>query len=454
MTDTLQQHPSNLYHAPKLIDWIKKNPKVLDYLKKHYKDDVLGMIDGMDARFAYQPQKWNNDPEKFVTWYFSSGTDKQDHEEAMKEFGKLKKEASVCAGVKGFLGGGPEMVRRKNEDSAVPFQQDSMNSADLFQKMIAMGILDDEDVEETVRKRGNQWVLYDDETDTVKSAYLDRDTAWDKQRIMRHHQDSAKKAKKSEKERQHVGVPRVDTPEKAKKSKEAPKSQKAPEPKKDKPKSKPQTRKEAFYNDMFSPITEGSMVSYVFENTPMSEESVTWESFIDKLSKQTVMSDPKLNKILHFIAKSELLCLRHAAETVKKSLEGSGHFEVAVANKIDRDQATNDFKLDFVVNMKDNNKKVKFCIKLDNNRPLLGWEDAKQTLDQLGNEESKLLRAELIHIQETTFKQTEDITSAIEKRDSYLKSMEQKFDKFLNTMGPLEMAMLKYLLKDKYKGVR
>jgi hypothetical protein len=55
MSDTLNQHPSSLYHAPKLVDWIKKNPKVLDYLKKNYKDDVLGMIDGMDARFAYQP---------------------------------------------------------------------------------------------------------------------------------------------------------------------------------------------------------------------------------------------------------------------------------------------------------------------------------------------------------------------------------------------------------------
>jgi len=365
---------------------------------------------------------------------------------------KLNKEASMAGGVKGFAGGGP-MIRRKQEATVPPFEPDPMMDANSFEAMIAMGMLDDEDVEETVRKRGQQWVLHDDETDTVKAVYNDRDAAWDKQRILRAHQASAKSAHKSDKQRQRAGIPRVDKPDEPKKAKEAPKAEKAPRAKKEEPRKKPTTRKESIFASLFKPLVEGSMVSYVFENTPMSEESLSWEGFVDKLSKQTVMSDPKLNKILHYIAKTELLCLRNAGDTIKKNLDG-GHFQVDVANKISRDPATTDFKLDFVVTMKDNNKKIKFAIKLDNNRPLLMWENAKQTLDQLGNDESKLLRAELIHIQETTFKQVDEITSAIEKRDSYLKALEQKFDKFLNTMSALEINIVKTLLKDKYRTIR
>ena len=372
---------------------------------------------------------------------------------------KLKKESSVAGNIAGYRQGGSGMIRRKHTDQPnQPFNDeigDPISDPDLFETVAVASHLLGKDMSETVRKRGNKWVLYDDDTDTVKGTYEDRDTAWEKQRVSRKHQEGQKKAHKSDKERKRTGVPRVDTPDKAKTAKEAPKSQKAPEPKREKPHKTQTTRKESIFDELFSPVLiEGSMVSYVFENSPMSDDSASWQNFIEKLSKQTVMSDPKLNKILHYIAKTELLTLRKAVNVVKETLEGSGRFVVEVADKIDRDQATNEFKLDFTVHMKDNNQKIKFAEKLDNNNPLLMWQEARALLDDMANEESKLLRAELIHIQETTFKQMDDIMLAIEKRDSFLAGMEKKFDKFLSSVGPLELALLKNLLKEKFHGVK
>jgi hypothetical protein len=381
----------------------------------------------------------------------------------MKDYDKMKQnsveEASVAGNVKGFAQGGAGMVRRKNSDKANhPFDDkigDPIENPDLFETVAIAALLANKTMSEVVRKRGSKWVLYDDDTDTMKGTYDDRDTAWEKQRVARKHQEGQKKSHKTDAERKKAGVPRVDTPEKAKTAKEAPKAQKAPEAKAEKMTKKQTTRKESIFDNLLKPmLTEGSMVSYVFENSPMSEESETWQNFIEKLSKQTVMSDPKLNKILHYIAKTELLTLRKAAETVKNTLEKGGRFEVAIANKIERDNNDNDFRLGFVVHMQDNNQKVQFAIKLDNNKPLLLWDEARALLDDMANDECKLLRAELIHTQETTFKHMDDILVAIEKRDSFLAGMEKKFDKFLSNIGPLEMALLKTLLKEKYKTVR
>jgi hypothetical protein len=372
----------------------------------------------------------------------------------------LKTEASVDGGIKGFQAPlGDNEVVRKMLDVSEPFNEkigDPISDPDLFECLVAAAEVAGKKIKETVRKRGNKYVLYDDDTDVAKGAYDDRDTAWEKQRVIRRSEKNKEKHKASEKERKRHEVPAVDKPRKPTTPKMTPGPKKLPKPETDKPKERQKVRAlDAFFKDMFGHmIKEGSMVSYVFENTPLSDESVTWDSFINKLSKQTVMADPKLNKILHYIAKVELGSLKKAANTVKETLDSTKHFQVEIGKKIERDEATQTPKLDFVVAMKDNNKKLKFSIRLDNGKPLFMWEQSKDALDQMANEESKLLRAELVHIQETTFKQMSDIVSAIEKRDRYLKSLEQKFDKVLSNINPLEMNMLKYLLRDKYKSVR
>ena len=358
----------------------------------------------------------------------------------------IKREASVAGGIKGFNGpGGTDYAKdKKITDSKEP---------ESFENSIIASELFDKDFKETVRKRGNQWVIYDDDTDVAKGTYSNRDSAWEKQRVLRRSKKSKQNYAASEKERKKREVPGVDKPYKAEQPK-ATEPKKEPKPHGEKIKKKKTVRSLESLNSLLNFINENSMVSYVFENNPMSEESLTWDNFINKLSKQAVMSDPKLNKILHGIAKVELNCLKKSVGLIKDTLEGSGRFVVQSGNKIDRDMATNDPKLDFFISMKDNKKKLKFAIKLDSNRPLIMWEDSKDMLDQMGNEESKLLRAELIHIQETSFKKMDDIVAAIEKRDKYLKGVEQKFDKVLNIINPLEMNMLKYLLRDKYKSIR
>jgi hypothetical protein len=116
---------------------------------------------------------------------------------------------------------------------------------------------------------------------------------------------------------------------------------------------------------------------------------------------------------------------------------------------------TGDVALGFTVQLKENKVKLPFLVKLQNNKPLIVIpEESKMALNDMGNEESKLLRAELMHIQETELDNMEDLISVSEKRDEYLTKLGEKIDKLLDKSGPLEISMMKFLLKNKYRGVR
>lgn len=374
----------------------------------------------------------------------------------------IKKEASVVSGIKGHHAGAGWPVDSKKKKKSNPSKP--YGESELFERVVLKAHLDNKSIEEVVRKRGNQWIMYDDDTEAQIGAYADREAAWERQRRLRKSKAVQKKAKKAEAERQI----RALTPTLAKGAEKAPGPRKAgkPKPERQKPKEKPRIAKKPMrvsaskkYKaenkiEFIKSIIKENMISYVFENTPVSDESLVWEKFVSTLSKETVMSDPKFKKILQGMAKSEAGLLGKAVDVVKNILGSAGSFDVEKKN-VDQDPKTGDVKLNFVVKLKESNVKLMFSVKIENGRPLLVFPDqSRQALAELGTDESKLLRAELMHAQETALDLMDDVVVVAKKRDVYLKNLENKLDKLLNSVNPLELAMLKYLLKNKYKGIK
>src|SRR6185436_19442052 len=98
---------------------------------------------------------------------------------------KPKKEASMAPGVKGAVAPMGLKVIRKAENMK-PY-----GGPDLF--VHALEALNDEEFEEVVRPRGDEWVYYDDDTGAQKAVNKDRHQVW---KIQRRDRDARKKAHK------------------------------------------------------------------------------------------------------------------------------------------------------------------------------------------------------------------------------------------------------------------
>ncbi len=342
---------------------------------------------------------------------------------------KRQSEASMTSAMKGASAPFGAVIRRKKHNPSAPY-----GDPELFESLIAESELNEEDFEEVVKKRGSVWVHHDDETDAELGSYKDRDTAWEKQRQHR-------SRKKREKER-------------ASKIKQS----KAPDPQGTPKKNKDGSTitKEAVMNHikgMMTKVLSESAVSYVFEQPQNSEESQAWDRFVSSLSKESIMSDNKLKAILLGLEKSEMALLNRAVKSVKSALEGSG-FPVKNPKAV-RDQSTGELAVNMIVEMEQNKKTVEVVVRIENGRPLIFLPDqTKNTINTLNNDESKFFRAELISVQEKELDAMDDLIKASDKRDKYLKNLEGKIDKMVRGLGPLEIAITKNLLKNKYKNVK
>jgi len=366
-------------------------------------------------------------------------------------------EASVTGNIKGFAApfGSTPTKRKRGRPKRNPSKP--FGEAAMFENQVALALLGEDEFGEVVRKRGDQWVMHDDDTDAALATFQNREDAWSKQRQHRAQRAAEKKSKSTEKQRQLRSLtPTIEKPRVKVKPKMAPKPKLAKKPTTEKDRqARAKARKvEVVLFKALKNLKEANMISYVFENAPESEQAVVWEKFVSRLSKETVMSDPKLKSILQKMAKSEAKLLAKAVSEIKQTLGATGSFQVEQKGS-DQDATTGDIKVNFVVHLKEGDVSLSFAVKLENGRPLILFPDESRTaLNTMGTQESKLLRAELMHVQETALNNMDDVVLVTAKRDSYLSKLEGKVDKTLNNMGPLEMAMLKYLVKNKYKGVR
>lgn len=344
---------------------------------------------------------------------------------------ETKKESSVAAGIKGVQAGSAPMVRRDTNES--------------FEDLMTSSALNNESLSETVKKRGDQWVVHDDKTGVEKGVFSDREQAWKKQRQMRQSQKG--------KTKKHKGGSTFKKTKKKHNAKLAPKPHMAP-----KSVLAPKSQKEhllAMFKESVRRVilSEGSALSYVFEQAPLENDSQIWETFLEKISKQTLLSDPKLLALMKTMAKNEVKALGNAVNAIKKNLEKTGNFEVE-QKKPDQDKE-GDLFLNFQIKMLNGGKKLDFSVKLEHGRPLIQIpEQTRANLNSMATPDSKFLRSELIHIQETVLSNMNEVIETTEKRDEYLGKLHTDAQKALGNMSPLQIVMLRYLLKSKYKSVK
>lgn len=344
---------------------------------------------------------------------------------------KPKDESSTTANLAGVSAPyGMKIVRR----SGVPNVSKPYGEPDLFVMAAAKSAMNDEEFEEVVRPRGDEWVYYDDETGAQKAVSKDRHQVWKMQRRDRTARKSAHKAHRSERERQKRSL-KVQTAS---------------------PTRDNDSKKEILLRNLVGhALKEGStMISYMFEQDPASSDTLLWEQFIAKLSKEAIMSDAKLKGILQNMAKTEAKLLGDAVKKIADVLKSTGKFDVQPLGAGSNPE-TGEINLNFVVIMKESEVKLRFAVGLENNLPLIIFPDeTREALNGLVTDDAKTLRAELAHAQETVLKEMDEVLSLAMKRDEYLNSVKEGTEKTLEGMGLLGIAMMKYLLKVKYRGVK
>jgi hypothetical protein len=219
----------------------------------------------------------------------------------------------------------------------------------------------------------------------------------------------------------------------------------------EKRKTQKRTKKWKKFNETVQGVRKAlneSMIAYVFQNPPSSEDAHIWDSFISKLSRDVVMSDKTLGGILNTIASTEADVLGKAASHVCKSL--SPKFPTSV-KQISRDPQ-GEILVDLQSLLPESNKTVVFSVKLDNSKPVVYFSDeAKRALNLDVTQETKLLRAELIHCQETKLNEMDDVIKQLEQRNEYLREMKLKCSEMFEGLSPLETEVFRSIFRSKKK---
>lgn len=346
-------------------------------------------------------------------------------------------EASVVGGIKGFQSpfGSGQPTKKKNNIHK-PYGES-------FEKMVA----GHEMMSEKIQKQGDKWAVIDAETGAQVALVATREQARQKQ-VELSQRKKAKKKQETEHQRQKRSLkPQLaKKPEREKEFRARQKQKQAAMKTAQKKRAKP-AKKEGV-------VRENSAISYVFENSPLSEDLMQWESLFSNLGRETVRSDPMMREILRNIAETEVRTLGKAMGTIKKVLEATNAFIVDYKDP-ERDPVSGGVQMNFEVGLKENNHVLEFGIKLENGKPLVMFpEYSRKALNTMANKESKLLRAELMHMQETVFDYMEDVVKGVVERNNYLKSVQEKVSAALGEMNMLEVSMLKNVLKKNYRGIK
>lgn len=333
-----------------------------------------------------------------------------------------KTEASMDAGIKGFqypLGkvdvsaskrafGGLEKKKRKS-------RQDE--NVDAFFSLVARFLAEGDKIskkDETVKKRGEQWVITDDDTGVEVGSYKDRKTAWEKQRMRR----------------------------------------KQGQLRKDREKNKKQTSSESFEHDIVQDILSENSLSYMFDQNPTSEDSASWEELVSRVNPETLQSDQKLRNLMQNLDKCRVKVLQLAMKSIDNVLKKAGKFSILGGTKVKREE-NGELTLEFDVQIEDMNKALPLFLHIRHNKPLIGLPDlARNQLNSLPHDDAKMLRAELMHAQETELDRMDLAVKAAEKRDAYLRNVQDKMDKTVSSLSPMQIALLKNVLKLKYRGMK
>jgi len=199
------------------------------------------------------------------------------------------------------------------------------------------------------------------------------------------------------------------------------------------------------------PIEEASMISYVFED---GRKDSMWEGFLSKIPRESVMADVGLSEALKAMAVAEARVLAKSVMEIKKVLEGTGCFMVE-RKRADQCPDSGDVRMPFTVSIGEGAQPLLFAVKLEGARPsILFPEASRNVLNNLLTKESKLLRAELMHVQETALDKIEDVLEAAQSRDFYLNNVQGRLKEMINGLSLVETAIMKNLVRNKLKGAK
>jgi len=178
-----------------------------------------------------------------------------------------------------------------------------------------------------------------------------------------------------------------------------------------------------------------------------------WDDYVAKLSKQAVLADKSFQSYQKAIVKRSEKTLHDSFLSIKAALT-SNEFEAKdKGTKKDEERGIN--FLEFMVVDKQGTAEVgPFHIVIENGYPKIDVSsEAKNGMVRLDPERNKLLRSELMTVQEDVLDSDDSVLSAIQKRDEYLMKSERKLDDFVANLNALEITMLKRILVSKYRKI-
>lgn len=172
-----------------------------------------------------------------------------------------------------------------------------------------------------------------------------------------------------------------------------------------------------------------------------------WDNHISRMPKQAIAGDKKFQNFQKNIEKRTAGVLEDAFKTIAKAVKK----KVKLKNFGLKKSSEGKSYLAFGATLGGVNVEPIY-IYVEAGIPKIEMSEAsKGALTKADRDQAKAFRAELVTVQEHVLDDVDDLVKAIENRDKYLSKLEVETDKIVGGMSPLQRALLKKVLVQKYK---
>lgn len=174
-----------------------------------------------------------------------------------------------------------------------------------------------------------------------------------------------------------------------------------------------------------------------------------WDDYIKKISDKALKGDKGFQRAQAQVAKATETALAQAMKVIQKQL-GQG----AKVRGADKPGATDGGQVYVPFSISAEAADIgPIYLYVDKGVPAIEMSDAaKSNLVKVSPESAKSIRAALAAAQDVLEKM-DTVRAATMARDSYLSKLEDKVDKMIMSMTPLQVSLLKQLLVKKYRGL-
>lgn len=175
-----------------------------------------------------------------------------------------------------------------------------------------------------------------------------------------------------------------------------------------------------------------------------------WDDFISKVSNKAIAGDAGYKRLQMNIEKATQASIGQATKIIQKILGGEARVRVSKEpGRTDGGQVYSPFNIEV-----DAASVGPIYLYVDKGLPAIEMSDeAKNSLSKVSPESAKAIRAALASAQDSLEK-VSGVADAVAQRDTYLTKLEQKVDKMIAGLSPLQVSMMKQLLVKKYRGTK